>query len=542
MKMTILKCFVVMGMGLLLSAPAAAGSFGGELGIGTRGYDDDTTSLYRDREYQALPRDGYISVLKIGNLFEGKNLQYGFSGENLGEDDVDSRLYIGLGSSVMLRSSLLKTPHILDVPNNYYTQRTKEEHRVEFNLSGTTRLSVSTVNEDKVGRRSSHDYVGQKVKRKSISAQGKLSMFQLLLSFGEEQFYNNTSAYDADEMAFYATLGATGKRKIQFGTTEKKIKPFMSNHSPGLKLSNNDISNAMFFGRNLYLLSFYSNQKRERDTTGYLMFEDNYYSTSLNYRGKTWKGGVSYKKVERDYSGARISGDDSETLTVEGSTSLSFIGLKGKFEHSYKEVSNLPTDDLIIFAERESEFAESKVTANLLGFKKFGLTYTENRKYKKYIPHFTYGTMTNISVTQGLSSYYIPDERSSFNLSYYILENKTSGRYKFWRQSDFSGLFDSIDSSLSIYNETEYVHFGGNFIYSEKVSFHGSIYSSLSRIHDPNGDNRIRESALNIGMTKFYPMDISLNLGLTLSKYSEMVYSGFAGGNAELDVEVLKKF
>lgn len=533
---------MAVGVTFLVSAQAFAWSLGGELGIGTRGYDEDSNSLTRDREYQALPRDGYISVFEIGNLFEGHNLQYGFSGRNLGEDDVDSSMYIGYKSAIMARSSYTKIPHMLDVRNNYYTQRTREEHKVEANLSGSARVKVSSATEDKTGRRSSLDYVGQKTRSKSISAQGKLSSVQLLLSFGEEEFFNNNSAYEADVTAAYATIGATTKRKFQYGSHVKDLKPFMGNTAPGLKISANDFSNALYFGKNIYLLSFYSNQKRERESAGFLVFEDNYYSTSLNYKGALGRGGVSYKKVERDYSGGRISGEESETMTAEATTSLSFLGIKGKVEHGYKEVSGLPKDDLIIFSERESEFAESKVVVSLLGFEKFGLNYSENRKYKKYVPHNTYGTATGISVTQGFSSYYVADERSSYNLSYYILENKTSGRYKYWRWSDTSGLFDPIDSSLSIYNETEYLYFGGNYTYSERVSFQGDIFTSLTRALDPNGANRIRETSMSLSMTKLYPMDLSLRLGLTLSKYEEALYSGFAGGNAELDVELLKKF
>lgn len=528
--------------GIAFFAPVRAAAIDGTLGVGWRGYDDDTLSLTRSREYRILPRDAYVSELEIGNLFQGHNLQYGFKGNNIGEDDVVSSLYLGLNSLAMLRSSYVKIPHMLDIKNNYSTLRVREEHRVDINLSSTTRATVSVMNEDKTGRRSSLEYVGQKTKRKSISAQGKLGPAQLLLSFGEEEFYDNKSAYDGEMSQGYVTIGATTKRRLQYGVTEKKFKPFISNTSPGLKISNNDVATALYFGKSVYLLSFYSNQKRERETTGFLTFEDDYYSTALNYKGALGKGSIGYKKVERDYAGGRVSGDETETVSAQGSTSLSFLGIKGKFEHGYKEVSGLPKDDLIIFAERESEFAESKVVVSLLGFEKFGLNYSENRKYSKYVPHYTYGTGTRISVNQGFSSYYVADERSSYNMSYYVLENKTTGRYKYWRWSDTSGLFDPIDSALSIYNETEYLYFGGNYIYSEKVSFQSDIFTSFTKLSDPNGSNRIRETSLSLGMTKLYPMDVTLRLGLTLSKYKETVYSGFAGGNAELDVEVLKKF
>jgi len=512
------------------------GPVSGEIGIKATGYDTDTGKLYRFNEFKTLPRDGSLSIFDMQYLSSSDSTKAILSTSNIAEDDVEGELYLNYKNYLTFSAGYEKTPHQLDLANAYYTERVAENYKLSILPLSKIHGILTWGVEDKTGRKSATGFVGQKSENRSLELVGEAGMARILLGLGQEELNERYRAHGSDEMSVSVSLAPSANTFGILSYNEKEYDLDMAVRSSTIERENTDLSALFTLTNNLYIASTFSNRQRSNTTAGSLSFEDNYFMTNIGYRSSMGKLGLTYKMVNRDYSGTGVDSLDTESLQIKGSTRFSIIGLKANYVHGYRDMAGVNNANLINYEELNSEFGRSEIEVSLLGFKKFALAYHLKRNYRKNTIYATYGTSSNQSVDEGFSSHYIADEDLMLYMNYYELENRMQGRQLFIRNGRV------LDSTYQIYDDTDYFQIGGVYSYARATDLKFDYFYAQSDLLDPHDSNRILEKVLSLKLEHEITRTHSVNTGFTWNSYEDGLDGSVSRGNCMYEIEFLRKF
>ncbi|MFH1538282.1 MAG: hypothetical protein ABIH66_04935 [bacterium] len=526
-------------------APALAGTVAkaidGELGLKLQGYDDDSL-LYRLNEYRTLPEDGVVSRLRLEYLCPRTGSTVRLFATDVGEDDVKELFYASYRDDLTFALDYEKTPHLINLGSHYFTERMAETYKLNILPLSKVHGSLLWGVEDKVGRASSANYVGQKNEKRAVELVGNAGIANILLGFADEELNERYRAHGSDEITASVNLAPSVKTFGIFSYEKKDYDLAMTTMSSSIEQENTELSTLFTLNKNLYVSSVFSRQDRSNSTGGAISYEDRYFSTTLGYRNRFGKFGLTYKNVDRDYTGADIADRDNRSLQLKGSTRWSFIGFKLDYVHGYKDSSGITNSNLIDFEELNTEYGKTSLTFSLLDFKKFAFNFHLKRDYRKHSPHASYGTSENVSTNNGFTSHYMAEENLIFFLNYYELKNIMQGRQKFWRLDSGTGLMANIDTTFEIYDDTNYFQIGGVYSYTAATDIILDFYSANSKLLDPQDSNRIRERVLTLKVEHEISKTNAVNSGITLNSYEETLGPEFSSANTLYEVEFARKF
>jgi hypothetical protein len=539
MKKVMLFIMSLVIGGFVMAGYSFAAPLSGDLSVKYIGLPDKD-NVYRLGEYSSLTDTWYASGLNLDFLSKAGFVK--LSGVNLGAGDVNGSEIISYKRLFNFDGQYAKTPHLLDLSSGYSTERVAEKYSLSLLPLSRVSVKVTSGVEDKTGRLAPTNYVGQKTENSSVAAQVRIGAAVLSGGLAKEEFSENKAAHDADSTNINLALIPKNRFWASASSDKKDIDPAMANPGKTIELDRSDVSMAYTISKSLALSSTYSDQERTNLTAGAASYDDSYMATNVNYSaGRIGKVGVSYTTTNRDYAGASVTSADTDKIKVKYSTKLLFFGIKAGYSHGYRDVSGVNDNALINFQQLSSEFADKQLSVDLLGFKKFGLSYYEKTGYKKYTPYADYGTSANLTSTWGLTSYYIPDEKTLLTASFYDFKNRMEGRQLFWRTDANAGRI-LLDTNLQIYNGSNCFQFGTTYSYSADTTLTADYLVAVSELKDPQQGKKVTENILNLGLEKLLTKTYTMNVNYTHNAYTDNLDSDYERGNNKYEIELTKKF
>lgn len=540
MNSYIKACLTTLVLVLLCSALSFALPIDGELGITARGYDEDEITLYRLREFQSLPNDGSVSTLRIVDLFPGDTALLWINGFNLGEDDAAGDLYVGLNDLATFAAGYGKTQHLLDLENNFFTERIIEKYALNVFPLSDFGVAVKYSIEDKAGRIATPTYVNQENEVSEVDVRGRIGGLVVTAGLSDEEFSENDYAHETDG-AEAAVNWTPGDYYFGAAWAKKDIDPAMTNPNSTIELTRTDLVSSLLFAHNLSLTTLYSSLKRSNLADGAISYDADTIYTALNISSRFGKAVISYKNVQKDFANADIDSLDTETFAIKGSSKISFLGVKAGYIHSDRDASGV-SDNLINFSEQNAESTKQNMEVYLIGFKKFWMSVYGNRTSNKYTPSAIYGTTVSQSRVVGVSSSYAANENFMLTLNIFENQDRMESRQRFWRTDDVSGLNTIIDTTFQIADDTDYFQATAYYNYSSATDITLDFTASSSNLKDPQRDNRVKERILTLSIDKELTHSYSLNTTFTISSYDDMLDPTFSKGNGMVEMELTRKF
>ena len=397
--------------------------------------------------------------------------------------------------------------------------------------------------DDKVGKLDANHSVGQKEKVQSGGIQITTGDGIFDAGLSSTEFVETNVAHDGDGLSLYAGTKQDKNLFAAVSVNNKDYDPAMINAGKTLEINNTDFSGAYNFSNNLSLSSVFSKQERNNTNAGSLSFEDTYFSTSLNISSRLGKAAVTYKNVDRDFTGGAINTKTTKSFRLKASTDLTkFLGFKLDYTHGYNDVSGISNLGLTNFDEFSGEFRNQKLSFNLIGFKKFSLEYYEIHNYKNYNPIATQGTMAYKTNNSGFTSTYLANDSTTLNMSYYTLESRMVSRQKFWRDNAGTGLADNVDLTFAIDYDTTLLQLGAEYQLMGNTTLCLDYLLANSSLADLHQDNMINERELGISLQKELNKRRSLKAGVTRNYYDDRLDSTTSDKSTAIQFELINKF
>lgn len=540
MNSYIKACLTTLVLVLLCPALSFALPIDGELGVTARGYDEDEITLYRLREFQSLPNDGSVSTLRIVDLFPGDTSLLWINGFNLGEDDAAGDLYLGVNDLATLEAGYGKIQHLLDLENNFFTERIIEKYALNVFPLYDFGVAVKYSIEDKAGRIATPTRVNQENEVSEVDVRGRIGGIVVTGGLSEEDFSENDYAHETDG-AEAAVNWTPGDYYFGAAWAKKDVDPSMTNPNSTVELSQTDLVSMLPFSDDLSLTTLYSNLQRSNQADGAISYDVDTIYTALNISSRFGKAVISYKNVQKDFEDADIDSLDAESFAIKGSSKISFLGVKAGYTHSHRDSSGV-SEDLINFAEQTAELSKKDIEVHLIGFRKFQMSVYGSEISNKYTPGALYGTTANRARCVGVSSSYAANENFLLTLNIFENQDRMESRQYFWRTDDVSGLNTILDTTFQIADDTDYFQATAYYNYSSSTDITLDFTASESRLKDPQRDNRVKERILALSIDKALTPSYSFTTVLTVSSYDDMLDPTFSKGNGMVEFELTRKF